>query len=76
MQDSSANDETFAPPGGVDDYVTVKQACVIINRSYPTTLKMVKAKKLLGYQAGSEWRVKKSELRRFLEHGNHPNWKD
>lgn len=74
MQDSSAKDETFSS-GGVKDYLTCKETARAINRSYPTTLRLIKENKILGAQHGSEWQVKKLEVRRFLEQGNHPDWK-
>lgn len=74
MQDSSAKDETFAS-GGVKDYLGIKELKDVIGKSYPTTLRMIRLKQILAYQVGNEWRIKKTEVRRFLEQGNHPDSK-
>lgn len=69
---SSANEETdlFS---GVRDYVGIKQLCKIIERSYPATLRMLQKGQIKGYRSGQEWRVKLTEVRRFLDQGNHPD---
>jgi excisionase family DNA binding protein len=59
--------------GGVKDYIGIEKLSVIIGRTYPTTLKMVHQDKIKGTQHGAEWRIKLTEVRRFLEQGNNPN---
>jgi excisionase family DNA binding protein len=59
--------------GGVKDYVGISKLAELIDRSYPTTLKMVQTDKIHGTRHGSEWRIKLLEVRRFLEQGNNPN---
>lgn len=58
---------------GVKDYVGITKLAVLIDRSYPTALKMVQQDKIHGTQHGAEWRIKLTEVRRFLEQGNNPN---
>lgn len=69
---SSTNEETdlFS---GVRDYVGIKQLRKIIERSYPATLRMLQKGQIKGYRSGQEWRVKLTEVRRFLDQGNHPD---
>lgn len=58
---------------GTDDYVGIEKLSHIIERSYPTTLKMVQSDKITGTRHGVEWRIKLIEVRRYLEHGNNKN---
>ncbi len=74
MVDSSVNDETFSS-GGVIDFVLIGRLKDIIGKSYPTTLRMIHLKQIQAYQVGKEWRIKNTEVRRFLEQGNHPDSK-
>lgn len=72
---SPANtDGTSASGGGdVKDWVGIDKLSELIDRSYPTTLKMVQSDKIHGTRHGVEWRIKLLEVRRFLEQGNNPN---
>lgn len=65
--------ETSTSIGGVKDWVGLRKLSELIARSYPTTLKMVKADKIHGSRHGNEWQIKLTEVRRFLEQGNNPN---
>lgn len=72
MQDSSPNkDETSS--SGVRDYVGIDKLSKLIERSYPATLRMVHSDKITGTRHGTEWRIKLTEVKRFLEQGNNPN---
>lgn len=70
---SSLNDEEARALQGVEPYVNADRLAELINKSYPVTLRMLRKKQIKGTRHGTEWRVKLSEVRRFLEHGNHPD---
>lgn len=55
------------------DYLTMPQLCKAIGFSRPAALRLLQKRRIIGYQAGGHWRIKKTEVRRFLEFGNHPN---
>ena len=65
--------ETSTSTDGVRDYVGIRRLSELIERSYPTTLNMLHTKKIIGTRHGTEWRIKLTEVRRFLEQGNHPD---
>lgn len=69
----SSNIEETDLIGVGKDYVGLKKLCQIIERSYPATLKMLQKGQIKGYRSGQEWRIKLTEVRRFLEYGNHPD---
>lgn len=70
---SSLNDEEALALQGVEPTVNAHRLSELICKSYPNTLKMLRRKQIKATRHGSEWRVKLSEVRRFLEHGNHPD---
>jgi excisionase family DNA binding protein len=57
---------------GVIDFVTMPQLCEQIQMSRPAVLRLLQHNCILHYRVGNKIRVKKTELRRFLENGNHP----
>lgn len=70
----NGNGENTFELKAVDDFLTMPQVVTAINHSRPMVLRLLQSKKLLGYKDGDRWKVKKSEVRRFLEQGNHPDW--
>jgi excisionase family DNA binding protein len=55
------------------NWVGLRKLALIIGRSYPTTLTMVKKGYIDAVRVGGQWRVPEQEVWRFLKHGNHPN---
>lgn len=56
-----------------DMLLTAKEATKFIHRSYPTLLKDIKAHRIAAVPYGKQWRIKRSELERFLHEGNSNN---
>lgn len=67
----NAEEETIT--SGVRDYVGIDKLSKLIERSYPATLRMVHSDKISGTRHGTEWRIKLTEVKRFLDFGNNPN---
>lgn len=64
--------------GGQEDglamnWVTVRKMSLIIEKSYQTTLKLVKAGQIKAVKVGGDYRIYENEVRRFLNYGNHPD---
>lgn len=57
------------------NYVTLRQFCTLVGRTYQTGLRWVKPDKdgkvkVKAVHVGGGWRIYEEELRRFLDHGN------
>ena len=56
-----------------DILVKLRDATKFINRSYPSLLKDIKEHKIQAVRFGGQWRIRKSELERFMTEGNLDN---
>lgn len=59
--------------GGGSDWISLRNFAAVIEKSYPTALKMAKQGKIAAIRVGGSWRVPKEEAIRFLKYGNHPD---
>lgn len=64
--------ETNASPIAIDsrDWVDLRTFAEIVGKSYPTVIKMRKAKKFIAVKVGGTYRVYADEVRRYLREGN------
>lgn len=57
----------------IEGWVGLERLAIIIEKSYPTTRKLVKSGKIKGVRVGGQYRIYESEVNRFLKYGNHPD---
>lgn len=64
-----------APPTGLNEaeVMTVKQAADHLSCHYNTVLRMVKAGRLPGFQLGGGWRLRRSDIERWIDDGRVEN---
>lgn len=55
-----------------EKWVSIKTLSAILERSYPATLKMIKAGHVRAVRIGGRWRIYESEVLRLLRKGNFP----
>ncbi len=50
----------------MDQFITVKDAAKKLNLGYATILKLIRKKELASYYFGNKYRIKESDLTKFL----------
>lgn len=50
-----------------ESYKTIEQVAELLNVSYQTVRDMIVSGKLKAFKAGRQWRIKESELDRYIE---------
>jgi excisionase family DNA binding protein len=58
---------------GGEGWVTLKKMAILIEKDYRTTRKLIVDGKIRAIRVGGTFRIYESEVRRFLQQGNHPD---
>lgn len=54
-------------------WLSLADMAKVIGKSYQTTLKLVHRKAIIAILRGGQYVILEEEVRRFLQHGNHPD---
>lgn len=50
-----------------DQYYSIEETAKLLKVAYLTVYRWIQAKKLIAYKAGKQYRIKKSDLEKFLK---------